>query len=393
MAFEYQESRGSDQERQPVVNDAFLERPLEAKVSQEVVPEPTFALGEVEEKVEHAYRGVGEKKQEQVSSEQMEKAEKRLQSIDKKLAILAEKSQRWQWFFGERDAVTKEMNELIQEKKALVEAHFSSLVEQFSLNPGAFFKAIERGGPVSKFTERLKENIRVIQELEEKMPGSSQRLSRDYGIQNFSRYPREMLIDQLENEDDTETPYGVALYSQNDWNGAIGKMSQLDLLELDEEAKKAGLRVRIIECSGLVSAAKRFISLDKKYGEDQKIQFALVAAHGAPKSIELGDRNLEVESLPEKALQGIASFFAEKPTVILHACSTGEDESGIANALAQVTNAEVIATGYQLTGLEIQSITKTDEGYTFQVVFDSPTLLDMWTRREKPKSFSKSNKI
>ena len=397
MSFETQipqaSERGSDGKKEQMIE------PVHEENKQSSVPDLHQESGEEELRVKlgEAFTRGEQKKKEMSEKEQMAKAIKLLRKIDRQMVDVDSRLQSRQKLFGGRfiqgSRLKQKGEALLQERKVLATDTFVSFLERYSLDPIPFLRAVEKGGPIWKFADRLQENISIIEELESTLPGACGRLSRDYGIRNFSRYPQRILLEQLEGENDTETPYGLALYSQNDWNNALNSTSHLDLEELDEETKKVGLRMRIIECIGLVDAAKRLISLDRRYGEYQKIQFAVVAAHGGENGFELGSQSLEVETLPENALKKIAGFFTENPTVILNACSTGKEESGIANTLAQVTNAEVIATGYQPIGLEIQSIDKTDTGYKFHTVFESPSLFGMWTRREKPKSFSKNNEI
>ncbi len=67
----------------------------------------------------------------------------------------------------------------------------------------------------------IAENVGTIAELEEKQPGCVERLSHEFGIKDFARYPMELLLTQDTNRENTDTPYGIIMYDRQDHNGAL----------------------------------------------------------------------------------------------------------------------------------------------------------------------------
>jgi hypothetical protein len=207
-----------------------------------------------------------------------------------------------------------------------------------------------------------------------------------------------MLCRQLEQEGDSSFPYGVVLYSREDWNGAFdGAASEEELSLLDVATEKVGLGVRIFECGSLVDTAKHLVQLNRDYGEKQKIQFVIVSGHGTQNSIHLGSRNLEKPSedllsklsdlffgfetkkrediFPEKSLKCMKDFFIHNPTLILNSCLTAKGETGLAHLLASVTGSDVIASGKPVGEFVVRNIQKIADRYQFDVTFAEKGLL------------------
>lgn len=87
------------------------------------------------------------------------------------------------------------------------------------------------------------------------------------------------------------------------------------------------------------------LRLKNEYGNDQKIHFAFVQAHGEPDRFILGDLGMFAEkgdiSTQTHINHHTASLFTENPTIILASCSTGQ-EKGIAQKLSMDLHATVI---------------------------------------------------
>lgn len=259
----------------------------------------------------------------------------------------------------------KSRKKLIKSREPHIEI-LKGEVEPFSIDATKFFKAIE-DSDVFDFYMRLKQNLIKMEELEAAVPGSTKRLSEEYGIFCFARYPKEMLLRQLEQEGDTQTPYGIVLHSRTDWNGSF--YGQKALGSLNIKTKDAGLNVRIFECGSLFEVSKQLIKLNRKYGVSQKIQFALVAGHGNEEAIELGKSRLQVDELPEGGLREVASFFVADPTIIMNSCLTAKDDIGISALISEVTGAEVIGSEKKTTDVIFKDIQKVGDEYYFNITF------------------------
>lgn len=192
--------------------------------------------------------------------------------------------------------------------------------------------------------ENFINNILAAQALESSLPGSVKRLAEEYGIQSFARYPKKLLLRQLEKEDDKETPYGVILNPREDWNGGFyGDRGVFS--DFSDSARDEKMNVRVFECESKLDVAKKLIRLHRKYGVGQKIQFAIVGGHGDKGLLEFGQeerKTLKKDDLGKKAIQELRSFFVENATIVLNSCSTGDD-FGLGEMMSRLGQVTVVA--------------------------------------------------
>jgi hypothetical protein len=188
--------------------------------------------------------------------------------------------------------------------------------------------------------------------------GITKRLTDNFGITEFSRYPESMLFKQDMERDYADRPYGVVLYPKTDWNGAFyAQKENFDELEKDfsNNPELKPYLIRIFECGSRKDVVRVLNDLDKRYGSKHKISFAIIGGHGTKDSIQLGQdpiSNNEQKSdtrnkLTPKDLQGsrvhkIGGFFEPGASVILESCSTGQEE-GIGQKLSEKFGLKVIA--------------------------------------------------
>lgn len=111
---------------------------------------------------------------------------------------------------------------------------------------------------------------------------------------------------------------------------------------------QGGYHIRIIEAKSKIDIARKLIELDRRYGAQHKISFAIIGGHGTENSIQFGDysyhetNKLLTEDLMGYGVRRTKHFFEEKPTIILESCSTGA-RSGIGQKLSRQIGARVIA--------------------------------------------------
>lgn len=166
-------------------------------------------------------------------------------------------------------------------------------------------------------------NLEVMCHLESAHPGIISALHKQFGIINFARYPREILVEQYKNINNTTQKYGVILYPEYDWNSAFSDDTpQLRQLFLDS---KNHFLVRVIECTGRRSAISIINRLRKRYG---KISWIVVGGHGDDdgKSFRIGylaeDSTVSVKDI-SRAGRSLLLGFENKPRLVLVSCSGG----------------------------------------------------------------------
>ena len=206
------------------------------------------------------------------------------------------------------------------------------VVKHLGLDYEAFFDADtyrDLKTPYHSIEEHFIANVVAANELEKDLPGAVRRLAEDYGILTFARYPKALLLRQLEREEDGERPYGVIFYPREDWNGVLYS-GQRSLIYFASPANQAALNIRIFECAGKLDAVKRLIRLNRRYGEKQKIGFALVGAHADSEHMVFssadGLGHVRSEDLSPVILAELKTFFSTDATVVFDACSIGVDK-------------------------------------------------------------------
>ena len=222
------------------------------------------------------------------------------------------------------------------------------------------------------------ENLRWVIQNEEIHPGITNVLTHEYGIYNFTRYPREMLTSQFEKRTDTQTPYGLLVYPRDDWNQAFNNPSSLDNFAKEISGKYLA---RIYETENAAGLVKAILKSNRIYGHNQKIGFLVLAGHGQENGINFGGQSPITSPFQQKleplrikhvfpskrvitesptvshgdltskdlrtvaesgTLDRIASMFTDHPPVVLISCSTGAPE-GFAQTLSELVPLKVIA--------------------------------------------------
>jgi hypothetical protein len=213
----------------------------------------------------------------------------------------------------------------------------NSWAQEWMQSPRARGRAIER-------------NIQSFMDLEEERQGVTKRLFKEYGISEFGRYPKELLIKQIENSENKDQPYGVVFYPKDDWNGVLlghERVFRNLLNDMEVDINSRDYLLRVYECGSKKDIAKALIELDKTYGETHKISFAIFGGHGTKDSIRFGGGESPRNQLTSKDLchsrtQKAGTYFNKEAIIILVSCSTGQNE-GIGQTLSEKFGMKVIA--------------------------------------------------
>lgn len=208
--------------------------------------------------------------------------------------------------------------------------------------------------------ERNLENIKI---LESKHPGSSKQLFEEFGIENFGRYPPEVLLQQYENRNNKDLPYGVMIMNKADHNGAFYYDTQV-IDDMNKQLEDVGYGIRIIECNSKIDMLSSLDNLNTRYGKNQKMEFAVIGAHGNRTGILLGRPSsnfahffsdlaqgffksskytLNRGDMNKPIFQRLKGYFKENPTWLLWSCSTGKRFRGIGKKISKELGAQVIA--------------------------------------------------
>jgi hypothetical protein len=224
---------------------------------------------------------------------------------------------------------------------------------------------------------RIKQNIDRILELEKVQPGAAAKLQKDYGIQNFERYPLEVLLDQCRNESEPK-PTVLILNPYSDWNGAFSH--NIILWEsVHKQLTQLGYDLRVVEAGSKVGAIRQLAKVHSRYG---RIEGAIIGGHGTATSIRFGDNPNGVVSLNDLDMPGVepsTRIFSRTAPIGLNACSTGELD-GFAKKISKLDIHKVIAPEIP-TPIKSIEITKNEDGsLNFNIEYDESDAGRTFTR-------------
>lgn len=205
----------------------------------------------------------------------------------------------------------------------MYEEKIKEIVSKFNLDPEITLTSWKAsiGGREDAAIEL---NIATVIKLEQERPGISSALSRDFGIYNFGRYPKEMLIAQYDAREKTDLPYGTVIYPYSDHSTAFyndGKVFQ----QLFDQVKDR-YAVRIFEVKSPLEMVSALNASRKKFG---KISFAIIGGHGSPHSVAFGGRfetrrKLSQNQVAKKGASALSLAFVDNPSIVMSSCSTGQ---------------------------------------------------------------------
>ena len=188
----------------------------------------------------------------------------------------------------------------------------------------------------SNSAEMLKSNFRQMCLLEMQEPGICRFLHQEFGIKHFSRYPLPVLLAQYQERENTQKAYGVIIYPDSDWNSAFNSNRERGIIATFHlDLSDCGYLLRICEVRNLGKLGRRLLELDKKYGDFQKISFAIIGGHGTKERVRFGGdksgysreglaEGLTRFTLEKERANRAKNFFIPQPTIILQACSSDE---------------------------------------------------------------------
>jgi hypothetical protein len=220
----------------------------------------------------------------------------------------------------------------------------SLLIEGYNLDAEKTMKAWLFDGANKETSIRL--NIEALRDLELSKPGICAFLQKNFGISDFRRYPKQILLDQMDRFEDQETQHGILLMPIADHNGAFSQ--DLQVFDKFYQQIKDKYNLRVYECGNIKDLAKSFIHTKNRYAP--KLSFAIVGGHGTKDSIQLGNffvspnipADLETDHLNSSSAEKLKDFFNEDASIVLISCSTGANQ-GIGQKLSEKFGLTVIA--------------------------------------------------
>jgi hypothetical protein len=191
------------------------------------------------------------------------------------------------------------------------------------------------------------DQLEALQALEVERPGSVRELYRRFGIRWFGRYPTDVLVEQYDERDSAERPYGVFASGVADWNYSFFTANDLETVDqLHGDLSQRGYALRVIECNSKNEFASLLEDLHRTYGGQHKIEFMIVRGHAHRDRMEFGTGavvgDLDVEDLKSKNYADRLRVFSENPTIIFDGCSVGR-KGGLAQTMSEVYGATVFA--------------------------------------------------
>lgn len=226
----------------------------------------------------------------------------------------------------------------------------NQFLAQYALQGSEFLHAWRMGSQGDK-KKRIATDLERIISLEASEAGSTRVLTKEFGIYHYYRYPEVMLLRQYRERNRADLPYGVVINAYSDYNGAFRNDSNnkelYTKLSILHNYKYA---VRIMEAGSPNEIRKRLEYVNKKYGNEHKIAFAMLGGHGTRNGIRFGEGimsgKLYVGDLKGRggSLGQAGEFFEEHPTIILNSCSTGRKRIFSRDSFGQIVSNALGAT-------------------------------------------------
>lgn len=228
----------------------------------------------------------------------------------------------------------------------------------------------------------VQNNLTRLLQLEHVRPGAVAILRREFGIANFGRYDKDLLLKHIERIDDVSRPYVLIATAQYDDNAESYKegivVSRFEKELLDE------VNVRFIEFSSPDELLMLLDSLDKRYGDEQKIMMMILFSHGGPRKIAtMGTPQTDItrEWIMKSGLHNYRGHFSYDAQLVLASCETGiikredEDENSVkeearyvGESFGQIMGLTTIAPELESSLKEIRA-TKVQGKFEFDVTY------------------------
>jgi hypothetical protein len=261
--------------------------------------------------------------------------------------------------------------------------------------------------PSKNYEFYVQSNLETIHAIESERPGISKVLFNEFGIENFGRYPSDVLIKQYDNRNNKDLQYGVMVMNKSDHNGAFNYRGAYS--SMASQLEDLDYSMRIVEVNTKKEMFASLEDLSVRYGEGQKMEFAVIGGHGRRTGISLGrplssfkrffhtvanmfylsnSYELHKRDINNPLFQKIKGYFREDPTWLLWSCSTGK-KKGIGEEISKEQEANVVAPRHP-TNFDSINITKNGDG---RLNFENTSFYDhRYYRRHNPKFLLGSEK-
>lgn len=243
------------------------------------------------------------------------------------------------------------------------------ILNDYGINSGKVAEDWKLDSNSSRLLKHLiAKNLARLSDMEAQIPGIGSHLYSEFGITDFARYPKEMLIAQYEDKDKKDDiPYGVLVYPKDESGGSF-HYDPLVLQNLYIKLKGRS-RIRIFETGDTQGLVHILNDSRKRWG---KISFGIIGGHGTRETIRLGDSDkkrsiLRKEEVERSGASAVKLAFVDNPSIILVSCSTGQ-LGGIGHELSKI-GAKVIAPPTPTHPESIDPVFLEDGGVDFKVKF------------------------
>ncbi len=220
--------------------------------------------------------------------------------------------------------------------------------------------------------QHLRRLVGANVELDGHALGAAQELQKQFGIKNPHHFPLEVLKEEYDKRD-ADVPYGVLIAVQYDHNDAFTKVThEQRLREFSRQLSELGFHLRIIEVDTPRTLAKRMLELDAKYGEKNKISFAVLQAHGGEEDVQVGNKYgqvLNTKMLSGLRPQNLNRFFTENPKGIIDSCYGGAP-GGFAEVAAERFGATVHGAADISYGIRKITVSGGKDNFEFDVALN-----------------------
>lgn len=234
-------------------------------------------------------------------------------------------------------------------------------------------KWIYGGGSEKTLPEAILKNVTVIDHIEKERPGILKFLISKFDLYDFGRYPPDLLINQFDEYENQELPYGLVIFAEEDNNGVYFEYQ--DQLQKLAEDLKGKYVLRFAETGSRDDLTRLLVRLRLKYGKNHKISFGILGAHGNRFSVTLRRPRDSDDHYDEIFKEDVDKYsgrkydlFEENATLILLSCESGM-KGAIGGDISKAVRVKTIAPK-ESSGLEsIKTILDQNDQPGFKVKY------------------------
>lgn len=190
--------------------------------------------------------------------------------------------------------------------------------------------------------------VKTIKQIEQEVPGGAAKLQKEFGLNQFARYPVEALIEQAAGPLRPDN-YGLCIYCESDYSESFQGDGEM-LQTLWNQLRDGGVDMYFAECNSALSLVRRLLDSQSEVKGKLPLQFLIIGAHGTEQSLTFGESengHLSLEELNTSGADRLSGLIGQRASTVFLSCDVGV-EGGFAQKASEVLSNETVAPNNRL---------------------------------------------